>query len=137
MGPSSAARKALQFFISKGWTLPQAAGIVGNLQAESGKHLNHLAVGDNGEAEGLAQWHSDRRRNFEQLFGHSIADSTFDEHCSSCSGSWSTRKLAAADRIRSADNARDAAIEVDRFYGVRLAVLAASASTTHWQLLTA
>lgn len=36
----------------------QIAGIMGNLSAESG--LDPSAVGDSGQARGLAQWHADR-----------------------------------------------------------------------------
>jgi hypothetical protein len=55
------------FFKSLGWTHAQAAGIAGNLQAES--NFNPQATGDKGSAFGIAQWHPDRQRAFEQWSG--------------------------------------------------------------------
>ena len=49
---------AVQFFKSKGLTIEQAKGIVGNLYQESG--LNTTAVGDRGRSFGLAQWQGSR-----------------------------------------------------------------------------
>lgn len=60
-----------------GWTKEQAQGISANLQRESGG--NPSAVGDNGKAYGLAQWHPDRQANFEKWSGHSIQGSSRDE----------------------------------------------------------
>ena len=49
---------AVRQFEDMGWTHAQAAGIVANLSAESA--LNPTAVGDGGNAVGIAQWHADR-----------------------------------------------------------------------------
>ncbi|MGN6550539.1 MAG: phage tail tip lysozyme [Pararhizobium sp.] len=56
MGNSTAT--AVDFFTGRGWTKQQAAGIVGNLMGES--NLDPNAVGDDGLARGIGQWHSDR-----------------------------------------------------------------------------
>lgn len=52
---------ALNHFQGRGWSPAQAAGIVGNLMAESSAGLSTTIVGDGGQAVGLAQWHPDRR----------------------------------------------------------------------------
>jgi len=52
------AQQAINFFMAKGLTRAQAAGIAGNLQFESG--FNPSAVGDGGTSFGVAQWHSGR-----------------------------------------------------------------------------
>lgn len=49
----------MSFFQQRGWTPAQAAGILGNLQAESS--FDTSAVGDGGKARSLAQWHPDRQ----------------------------------------------------------------------------
>jgi len=67
----------MKFFENAGWTHDQAAGITANLVAESG--LNPNAVGDNGKARGLAQWHPDRQAAFKAKFGHDIGSATADE----------------------------------------------------------
>lgn len=52
-------KEIINFLMSNNFTKAQAAGIVGNLQKESG--LNTTAVGDNGTSYGLAQWHNERK----------------------------------------------------------------------------
>lgn len=72
-GPSS----PQAFFESKGWSAAQAAGIVANLQAESGMRAD--AVGDSGKAYGLAQWHPDRQANFAKWAGKDIRQASAAE----------------------------------------------------------
>lgn len=67
----------LQSFMQMGYTKAQASGLVANIMAESGGNAN--AVGDNGAAYGLGQWHADRQKLFAQQFGHDIQHSTADE----------------------------------------------------------
>lgn len=62
----------IQFFITKGLTREQAAGIVGNLEQESG--LKHNAVGDNGQSYGLAQFHKERRDALFTKYGNNPTD---------------------------------------------------------------
>jgi LysM repeat protein len=52
------AQQAIDFFMAKGLTREQAAGIAGNLLHESG--FNPSAVGDGGTSFGIAQWHLGR-----------------------------------------------------------------------------
>lgn len=52
------AKRAYWFFRGRGYSRQAAAGIVGNLKAESNFNVN--VVGDGGLARGLAQWHPDR-----------------------------------------------------------------------------
>lgn len=71
-GSSENAEKAIAFFMSKGWSREQAAGIVGNLQAESTKNLNPKAFGRNDAGPGLhsygiAQWNRDRFANLQNF----------------------------------------------------------------------
>lgn len=70
-------KQDIAFFKSKGWSHAQASGIVANLYAESSG--NHTAIGDGGHAYGIAQWHEDRRKNFEKVFGHTMEKGTRDE----------------------------------------------------------
>ena len=79
VGETGSSNEAMDFFQKRGWTKEQAAGIVGNLQAESGADLKTNAVGDGGKAYGIAQWHPDRQAMFEKLYGKPIRQSTFKE----------------------------------------------------------
>lgn len=60
-----------------GWGKNQAAGIAANLFAES--KFNPAAVGDNGHAYGIGQWHEDRQKLFAKWAGHDIHGSSLKE----------------------------------------------------------
>lgn len=77
-GPRDAqAQSDIAKFQAMGWTREQAIGIVANTIGESSGRLG--AVGDNGTAFGLAQWHPDRQANFAAWAGHDIRSATRDE----------------------------------------------------------
>lgn len=57
-GVAGNAQQAIDFFMSKGLTREQAAGIAGNLLHES--NFSPTAVGDGGTSFGIAQWHNGR-----------------------------------------------------------------------------
>lgn len=61
-----------------GWTRAQATGIAANIIAED-PSLDPHAVGDNGLAYGIGQWHPDRQADFKRLFGHDIRQSSYAE----------------------------------------------------------
>lgn len=107
--------QAQRYFVSKGWSRSQAAGIVANLQAESG--LRHGVSGDGGAAYGLAQWHADRQGAFRDKFGKDIGDSSFEEqlafvHHELTDGG----ERAAGSKLRGARTAAEAAEMVTRLY---------------------
>lgn len=115
-GSSANAATALAFFLRAGWTRPQAAGIVGNLQEESGPNLNPSAVGDGGKAIGIAQWHPDRRANFPRAIGKTFQQSGFTDQLAFVQWELTHTESRAGDRLRSATSAADAAVIVDKFY---------------------
>lgn len=116
VGSSENASKALDFFQSKGWTKEQAAGIVGNLQAESSKDLNPSSVGDGGKAYGIAQWHPDRQSNFERTYGKSIKQASFEEQLQFIQWELENTEKAAALKLKQAKDAAEAAIIIDQLY---------------------
>ncbi|MCB9648494.1 MAG: hypothetical protein H6730_18125 [Deltaproteobacteria bacterium] len=59
------AERAFNYFVDKGLSPAQAAGIVGNLQAESGVKPGQHQIG--GPAFGIAQWEGPRREALEQF----------------------------------------------------------------------
>lgn len=67
----------VSFFTGKGLSRSQAQGIAGNLYGESKFDIG--AIGDNGSAYGLAQWHPDRQSKFRQIFGKSIIGSSLTD----------------------------------------------------------
>ncbi|PLP96972.1 phage tail tip lysozyme [Cupriavidus pauculus] len=105
----------LAFFQNRGWSRDQAAGIVANLQRES--ELNPGAVGDGGNAYGVAQWHPDRQRNFKSWSGKDIRSSTLDEQLAFVHHELTAGlERAAGDRLKQAKSAGEAGDIVSRYY---------------------
>ena len=98
-----------------GWTKEQAIGIAANLKNESGYNPN--AVGDNGQAYGIAQWHPDRQAAFRRYAGKDIRQSTLDEQL----GFVNYELTIGAERqagalLKASTNARQSADVVSRYY---------------------
>jgi hypothetical protein len=104
-----------QRLVEMGWSREQATGILANIQRESGGRAN--AVGDGGNAFGLAQWHPDRQAAFKARFGHDIRQSTREEQLAFINHELrygSEKKAGAA--LMQATNAGDAARIVSNLY---------------------
>lgn len=107
--------RALMFFEKAGWTAKQAAGVVANLWSESG--LRASAVGDNGAAFGIGQWHADRQGDFAAWAGKNIRDSLLDEQLAFVNYELTQGKESAAGvLLRAAQNANQAGQVVSRYY---------------------
>lgn len=115
-GNTANAGTAVKFFISKGYTPEQAAGIVGNLQAESGANLNTAAVGDGGKAYGIAQWHPDRQQNFKRAMGKDIQGSSLEDQLAFIIWELKNTEKNADSYLRRAQNAEQAAAIFDKYY---------------------
>lgn len=114
-GGDDMASRLMGFFQSLGWTHVQAAGIVANLSAESS--FNPNAVGGNGKAYGIAQWHPDRQQAFEKWAGKDIRQSTLEDqarfvHYELTQGA----EKRAGQLLRAAQNAEQAGGIVSRYY---------------------
>ena len=108
-------RQAMDFFVGQGWTKAQAAGIVANLQAESGFRPD--AEGDGGRAYGIAQWHPDRQAAFQRFSGRAIQGSTFEEQLSFVHHELTLGDEGrAGNRLRNANSANEAGSIVSRDY---------------------
>lgn len=59
------AKKIVNYFMDKGLTKEQAAGIAGNYHAESG--FNSEILGDNGSSFGIAQWRGPRLEKLKEF----------------------------------------------------------------------
>jgi hypothetical protein len=105
---SGPAQQATQFFVAKGYTREQAAGIVGNLIQESG--LDTKAAGDGGISVGLAQWNKGRRdalNAFAAARGASPND--FQTQLEFVDHELNTTETTARDALRAAKTPADAA----------------------------
>jgi hypothetical protein len=68
---------AMAYFQAQGWSKEQAAGLAANISRES--NFRPDAVGDNGKAYGIGQWHPDRQAEFKKKFGKDIQGSSMEE----------------------------------------------------------
>lgn len=95
-----------------------AAGLTGNLMQESGVSINTRAVGDNGNAFGMAQWNGPRRRaylSYAQSRGKDPAD--LDTQIAFLHHELTTSESSAAARILAAPDAQTAArVASDAFW---------------------
>jgi len=128
---SGSASAAIAFFISKGWTPAQAAGIASNLQEESG--FNPRAIGDRnnprGASYGIAQWRESRLTDFQNWSGgRHVLQATFEEQLEFVQyelmrkkagpRAGSRRNDIIGDILREATTADQAAAIVDELYEV-------------------
>ena len=110
------AKTAMDYFTQQGWSKEQAAGLVANLQAESGQNLNISAVGDAGKAYGIAQWHGDRQKHFQQAMGRPIKGSSLEDQLKFVQWELTNKEKQAGARLKAAKTAAQAAAIVDEFY---------------------
>ena len=107
--------QAMTYFQSQGWTRAQAAGIVANLDAESGMEAGIQQHGG-GPGYGLAQWEGPRQRDFARWAGHDIHGSSFAEQLRFVQHELTTSESAAGRALGQATNARDAGSIVTKLY---------------------
>lgn len=107
-------QKAMGFLTNRGWSRAQAAGIVGNLVTES--KLNTSAIGDNGKAYGIAQWHPDRQAKFKEIMGKDIRGSRLEDQLAFLDWELSHTEKNAGNALRQTTTAAQAASIFDRKY---------------------
>jgi len=107
--------EAMRFFESQGWSRAQSAGIVANLQAESGLNAGIQQHGG-GPGYGLAQWEGPRQAAFQRWSGHNIHGSSFHEQLQFIQYELTHSEAGAGNALRGARSAGDAASIVTRLY---------------------
>lgn len=98
-----------------GWSDAQIDGIMANLMAES--KMNPGAVGDNGSAYGLGQWHPDRQAAFKTYMGRDIRGSSVEDQLAFLNYELTAgSEQAAGAMLRRARSSAEAAALLSRFY---------------------
>ena len=115
-GASGNAKTAMDYFIQQGWSNEQAAGLVANFQAESGRNLNPAAFNAKEQAYGIAQWRGPRKRDFEREMGRPIKGSSLDDQLKFVQWELNNTEKRAGARLKAAKSAAEAAAIVDQFY---------------------
>jgi hypothetical protein len=95
----------LAFWQSQGYTKEQAAAWVAASQRESNGNPN--AIGDNGQARGLFQWHPDRQAAILKGTGIDVRTASYDEQLKAAA--WEAEQRGDAARIKATHNAAEAA----------------------------
>lgn len=108
------ASKAVAALMKMGWTREQAIGIAANLQQES--NFDPEAVGDDGKAYGLAQWHPDRQAMFKKVFGKDIVGSSFEDQLQFIDWELRNSEKGAGDKLKGANTHGESAGIVSKFY---------------------
>lgn len=100
--------RAMQFFMSRGYSKEQSAGIVGNLVQESGLRASG-AVGDAGTAFGLAQWRGERLNRLKRFSAAQGKDWTdFDTQLAFIDSELRTHETAAHRALMNAKTVDEA-----------------------------
>ena len=110
------AKEAFDFFVGKGYTKEAAAGIVANLQAESGPHLNPKALGDDRKAKGIAQWQAARQKTFKEVVGKDVFDASRQEQLGQVDYELKNTHKKAGLAVNQQKTAGEAAAVVDKDY---------------------
>ncbi|CAB3889727.1 hypothetical protein LMG26788_03778 [Achromobacter pulmonis] len=111
---NKAAMDAIKFFEGKGYSREQAAGIVANLMAES--NLNPKAIGDNGQAVGIGQWHPVRQADFKKAFGIDLKDATLAQQLAFVDWELRNTERTAMEKLQAAKTPQQAGDAVSRYY---------------------
>ncbi len=114
-GVRGTAQQAIDFFMSKGLTRAQAAGIAGNLVHESGFDPN--AVGDGGTSFGVAQWHNGRGSAMKQWTqDHGYASNSFKGQLEYLWHELNNSESNALNKLRATSNPYDAGMAFCRYF---------------------
>lgn len=111
---SATTNSDIDFLQKLGWSKDDATALAANIQRESAG--DHKAVGDGGQAFGLAQWHPDRQENFRKFAGKDIRESTREEQLRFMDHELRTTESRAGDALRRAEGVGYKAAVVSRMY---------------------
>jgi LysM repeat protein len=114
-GVAGNAMQAIKFFMSKGLTRAQAAGIAGNLLHESGFRPN--AVGDGGTSFGVAQWHLGRGAAMKSwTSAHGYSTTSFKGQLEYLWHELNTSESYALGKLRATHSPYDAGMAFCRYF---------------------
>lgn len=105
---------AMKYFQDRGISPNEAAALASQIHSESNGRVN--AVGDNGSAYGLIQWHADRQANFKKQYGHDIHQSSADEQLAFIIHELMSTERGAGNRIKGAGSAEQAGELASKYY---------------------
>ncbi|MDB5604106.1 MAG: Phage-related tail protein [Bradyrhizobium sp.] len=111
---TEAARSMVEWYVNHGLSRSQAIGMAANAQRES--MFDERAVGDNGKAVGLYQWHPDRQKGFQDRFERPLATSTREDQMAYSLVELQTTEAAAGKALLATNDAATAARRISGLY---------------------
>ncbi|KWH52570.1 phage tail tip lysozyme [Burkholderia cepacia] len=108
------ARSMVEWYVNHGLSRERAIGMVANASRESG--LDERAVGDNGKAVGLYQWHPDRQALYEKTFGRPLALASREEQMGFSLWELQNNERAAGRALMASTTSEDSASTISRLY---------------------
>jgi hypothetical protein len=110
------AQQGMDYFTSKGWSKEQAAGILGNLQQESGFGAK---AGAGSAHEGAAQWSAERKAQIEAHSGKPLMSMSYAEQLEAIHWELTEgRYKGVGDKLKTVTGARESAALIDEQYEV-------------------
>jgi len=110
-GQMKRARQAVDYFVNKGLTREQAAGLVGNLMRESGMNIG--ATNPNSGAYGLSQWLGSRKTRLFKRYGY---HPTFEQQLDYIWDELNTSHRRGLQMLRASKTVNDAARNAFGYY---------------------
>jgi len=107
-GLTKKAKYAINYLSGRGLSKEQAAGIVGNLHAESGLDPGIQEKGG-GVGYGIAQWSPDRQQTFKRIIGKDIHGSNLDDQLKFIDWELHNTETSALKELLKTNNPTDAA----------------------------
>ncbi|MFM0022196.1 phage tail tip lysozyme [Paraburkholderia azotifigens] len=108
------ARSDVEWYMNHGLSRDRAIGMVANISRESG--FDERAVGDNGKAVGLFQWHPDRQALYERTFGRPLASASHEEQLGYSLWELQNNEAAAGKALLATNGAGPSASTVASLY---------------------
>jgi len=108
------ARSDVEWYMNHGLSRERAIGMVANSSRES--RLDERAVGDNGAAVGLFQWHPDRQALYQRTFGRPLASASREEQLGYSLWELQNNERVAGDALMASTTPADAAVKISSLY---------------------
>ncbi|WP_322069968.1 phage tail tip lysozyme [Paraburkholderia bannensis] len=113
-GSLEKARSMVEWYVNHGLSRERAIGMVANATRESG--LDDRAVGDNGNAVGLFQWHPDRQAIYERTFGRPLSLATREDQLNFSLWELRNNEASAGRALQNSSGSADAAAKISSLY---------------------
>jgi hypothetical protein len=114
LGEAEKRSAVMAYLQSQGLSKADAAAFAGNFKVES--NFDPSAVGDNGQAYGIAQWHPDRQALFQKVMGRPIQGSSVQQQLQFAIWEFKNRYPGAWAKFQAAKTPYEKAAIMTQYY---------------------